>query len=93
MFVYGGVFSALYALGIVLLGERFKGVDLIFAGTVFNVMWSLGAVVGPPLGGAGIALWEPHGLIVVMGAMWVLYLPIPVAAWLRGRRNGENASR
>lgn len=86
MFVYGGVFNALYAFGIVLLGERFRGVDLIFAGTVFNVMWSMGAVVGPPLGGAGLQLWEPHGVILVLGLLWALYLPVPVVAYLRRRK-------
>ena len=90
MFVYGGVFSALYALGIVLLGERFRGVDLIFAGTAFNVMWSLGAVLGPPLGGLGMRLWEPDGVIAVFAAMWILYLPVPVLAYLRRRQqHGE----
>lgn len=86
MFIYGGVFSALYAFGIVLLGEQFKGVDLIIAGTVFNVMWSAGAVAGPPLGGIGLELWEPHGLIAVLALMWLVYLPIPVVAFLRLRR-------
>ncbi len=87
MFIYGGVFNALYAFGIVLLGERFRGVDLIMAGTVFNVMWSLGAMVGPPLGGAGLQLWEPHGVIFVLGLLWALYLPVPVVAYLRRRKH------
>lgn len=89
MFVYGGVFSALYALGIVLLGERFKGTDLIFAGTVFNVMWSVGAVVGPPAGGLGMQLWAPHGILAVLATMWILYLPVPIVAYIRQRRRME----
>jgi MFS family permease len=86
MFIYGGVFNFLYALGIILLGDRFKGMDLIFAGTVFNVMWSLGGVAGPPLGGLGMELWDPNGLIAVLALMWLLYLPVPVIGYLRGRR-------
>jgi len=88
MFLYGGVFNFLYALGIILLGERFKGVDLIFAGTVFNVMWSMGGVVGPPLGGLGMQLWDPHGVLAVMALMWLLYLPVPIVAYLK-RRTGS----
>ena len=90
MFAYGGVFTALYGLGIMLLGERFRGIDLIFAGTVFNVMWSIGGVAGPPLGGLGMRLWDPHGVIAVLGLMWLLYLPVPVVAYLRHRqKRGE----
>lgn len=92
MFIYGGVFNFLYALGIILLGERFKGVDLIFAGTVFNVMWSMGGVAGPPLGGLGMQLWDPHGVIAVLALIWVLYLPVPVIGYLT-RRKGMPAAR
>lgn len=86
MFAYGGVFTALYGLGIMLLGERFKGVDLIFAGTLFNVMWSIGGVAGPPIGGLGMRLWDPHGVIAVMALMWVVYLPVPIIGYLKKRR-------
>ncbi|WP_119462475.1 MFS transporter [Rhodospirillaceae bacterium SYSU D60014] len=93
MFVYGGVFSALYGFAIMLLGERFRGTDLVYAATVFNVMWSVGSTAGPAIGGVGMRLWDPHGMIVVLVVLWLLYLPIPIISHIRRRRAGSVPDR
>ena len=86
MFVFGGMFASLYTFALVLLGERFRGADLASASVVFGVMWGVGSVAGPPIGGAGMELLEPHGLPIVIGAAFALYLPIPVWEYVKKRR-------
>ena len=86
-FVLGGVLAALYTLGMVLLGERFKDADLAAATALFGVMWGVGSVIGPPLGGIGIELWDPHGMPVAVALMLAVFLPLPVIAYIRRRRS------
>ncbi len=88
IFVFGGVFGALYSLGMMLLGERFQGADLATATTLFTVMWGIGGVIGPPVGGAGMDLWDPHGLPAAVALILLAYLPFPLASYLRARRGG-----
>ena len=85
IFVFGGVTASLYALALILLGERFKGADLASATTVFGVMWGVGSIIGPPLGGQSMELWLPHGLPLMVGILFLIYLPFPVLEFLKKR--------
>ena len=88
IFFFGGVFGALYSLGVMLLGERFQGADLAAATTVFTVMWGIGGVIGPPTGGGGMDLWDPHGMAAAVALLLLVYLPFPLVSYLRARRGG-----
>ena len=71
--VWGSVISGLYTVGLALLGERFSGVDLATANAAFVMMYALGMLVGPPVLGVGIDLWNPHGAPVVIALMLAGY--------------------
>ena len=86
MFIFGGVFSSLYMLALILLGERFKGPNLAAASALFTAIWGMGSIIGPPLGGIGMDLWQPQGLLLVVGLIFVFYLPFPIRGYLRQRR-------
>ena len=79
LFIFGGVVAGLYTVGLTLLGARFKGADLAAANGAFVMMYSLGALIGPPLSGAAMDLWDPHGLIVAMAGLLGFY--VLVAGW------------
>ena len=79
LFVFGGVVVGLYTVGLTLLGQRFRGADLASANAAFVRMYSTGALIGPPMAGIGMDLWDPHGLIVVMAGLCGLY--VAVAGW------------
>ncbi|HAC57279.1 MAG TPA: MFS transporter [Alphaproteobacteria bacterium] len=79
LFLFGGVVVGLYTVGLTLLGERFRGADLASANAAFVMMYSIGALIGPPLSGAAMDLWDPHGLIVAMGGLCGLY--VLIAGW------------
>ncbi len=85
-FLFGGVTGPLYNLGMVLLGERFRGAELARVTTLFGMMWSVGGFLGPPLAGVAMDAVGPHGLPLTIALMFVLYLPLPVASYLRARR-------
>ncbi len=86
MFVLGGLIGSLYTIGNILMGERFRGGDLAAASTLFAVMWSLGAVIGPPSGGLGLDLAPVHGLPAAICLMVFPILPVAALTYLRHRR-------
>jgi MFS family permease len=53
---------------------------------LFTAIWGMGSIIGPPLGGIGMDLWQPQGLLLVVGLIFVFYLPFPIRGYLRQRR-------
>ncbi|HUG62131.1 MAG TPA: MFS transporter [Methylomirabilota bacterium] len=83
--VWGGVVAGLYTVGLTHLGARLSGSDLASANAAFILMYSFGMLAGPALVGAGMDVWDPHGLMVVAAAFTFGYSGL--AAWriLRAR--------
>ena len=88
LMAFGGLRAGHYGLGMMLLGDRFRGADLPSATAVFGFMFGIGSVMGPALSGLAIDAWDPHGLIAAVALFHLLYLPLPLAAWFRQRKRG-----
>lgn len=89
MFLVGGILGSFYTLGLVLLGEQFRGTDLAAATAVFSSMWGVGSIVGPLVAGGAMDLLPPHGLPVALVLMFLAYLPFPVIEYVK-RRNAAH---
>jgi len=81
LFIYGGVVVGLYTVGLALLGQRFSGADLAASNAAFVVMYSLGALLGPPAGGLAMDYWNPDGLALALSATAACALAITL--WRR----------
>jgi MFS family permease len=87
-FVFGGVEGMIYALGVILIGERFKGAMLATATTMFTACWGAGTVIGPLMVGIGMDLYGPDKMALVVFLFYALYLPMPLVSYLH-RRNRQ----
>ncbi len=85
-FAFGGVEGMIYALGLMLLGERFKGPMLAAASTTFTASWAGGILLGPFVVGAGMDWFGADRMALLVFGFFVLYLPVPLIAWLRSTR-------
>ncbi len=74
LFVWGGLVLGIYSVGLTLLGERFKGADLASANAGFIMAYCMGLLAGPAVEGAALDVWNPHGLLVVLGAISLGYV-------------------
>jgi len=79
MFAWGGAAVALYTVGLILLGQRFKGAELASANAAFILMYNLGFLIGPPLAGYAMQLWPPHGFIAAIAGLTLLHALVTVA--------------
>ncbi len=62
LFVWGGIASGIYPVALSMAGDRFHGGDLVSVNAAMIIAYGLGALVGPPLGGAAMDLRNPQGL-------------------------------
>jgi MFS family permease len=62
LFVWGGTLYAFYSQGVALLGEAFAVENLASANTLFVMVYCLGGVIGPSVGGIAMDLWPSRGL-------------------------------
>jgi MFS family permease len=85
-FFFGGVEGMIYALGVILIGERFKGAMLAAASTTFTASWAAGTVIGPLLVGAGMDSFGAERMMLIIFCFFAIYLPLPVVAWIRSAR-------
>jgi len=80
--MWGGAMGGFFTVGMVMLGERYKGPDLLAANAFFVLMFGFGSMVGPTVGGTAMDLWDPHGMPAVMALTAAIFLPFA----LRGDR-------
>ncbi len=87
-FVFGGAEGMIYTLGVVLIGERFKGTQLAAATTAFSACWGVGTVIGPLLVGVGMDWFGSSSMLLIVFAIFAVYLPLPLVSWLCSTRAG-----
>jgi MFS family permease len=84
--VLGAAMTGVYAIGMVIIGEQFKGADLAAASALYGLMFGAGSILGPAVGGVVRDTLPPHGLPLSIAVMYAVFLPFPLIALLRSRR-------
>ncbi len=62
LFVWGGTLYAFYSQGVAMLGEAFTERDLAGANTMFVMVYCIGGILGPSVGGWAMDQWPQRGL-------------------------------
>jgi MFS family permease len=88
LIVWGGMTYGVYALSLTLLGERFRGTDLVAGNAAFAVMWGVGGILGPLAGGSAMDAMGPQGLPLAMAAACLLF--VVLAVYRQGRALWRN---
>ncbi|MGQ4272967.1 MFS transporter [Terrihabitans sp. B22-R8] len=91
--VWGGLVAGLYTVGLAHLGAQFRGGQLAGANAAFVMMYSMGMLVGPPMVGAGLDLWDPHGLPLTIAALFAIYVAVVGVRVASGRRKNPATIR
>ncbi len=86
MLFLGAAATAIYTIGMVMIGERFKGADLAAASALYGLMFGAGSVLGPPIGALAMESMRPHGIPIVIAILYAFFLPWTLIALLRRRR-------
>lgn len=90
LFLWGGIMGGIYTCGIALIGERFRRDELAAANASFIFTYEFGHLLGPTVAGIAMAIWDPHGLIVVAVGAGLLFA---LVASIRQARIGRMTVR
>ena len=71
--VWGGSMGGIFTVGITLLGERFRDVELVSANAVFSVLFGVGGLLGPFLTGTAMSAIGPAGFPLSLLAAVMVY--------------------
>ena len=74
--VWGGTMGATFTVGLTLVGERFRDVELVAANAVFSLLFGLGGLAGPFLAGAAMDRFGPPGFpasLLTVTAIYALF--------------------
>lgn len=78
IFLYVGVASAFYTVGLALIGERVRPGQLASANAAFIFAYGAGSLAGPVSAGAAMDAFNPWGLLMAFALFAAFYL---VVAW------------
>jgi len=72
--LWGGLAGAFYTISLALLADLFEGPELAGANAVFGTLYAAGSLVGAPVFGLSMDLWDPQGLMVAVFALIAGYV-------------------
>ncbi|MCX2561950.1 MFS transporter [Acetobacter farinalis] len=78
LFVWDGLFAALYTVAMSVVGSRFSGGDLVSVYAATSVAWGLGSFVGPGMAGTALELSPASGLPCFVALACGLFTLLPV---------------
>lgn len=85
--LWGGAMGAIFTVGLTLVGQRFRDLELVSANAMFSLLFGMGGMLGPFATGAAMDRFGPPGfpssLLAVVGA-YALFAACRQAT--RGRR-------
>ncbi|KPP82651.1 MAG: UMF2 family MFS superfamily transporter [Oceanicaulis sp. HLUCCA04] len=83
IFLYIGLASAYYTVGLSVIGERVSAGRLAAANAAFIFAYGSGSLIGPPLGGLAMDWLDPHGFLLALSLIAAIYLPMALKSWRR----------
>ena len=82
LFTWGGAFAGIYTAVLTLIGQHFRGRDLVTANVSLGMLWGIGSLVWPPLAGVAMDIRDPGGLPLVFAAGSLVFVLFASGRWL-----------
>ena len=80
LFLWGGIVAGIYPVALGMAGDRFRGGEMVSVNAAIIMAYGLGAMLGPPLGGAAMDFWNPQGLLGFFVLLFAAFLPATLLA-------------
>ncbi len=77
LFILGGAFSGLYTLALTMVGQHFRGNELVTATVAIGMVWGIGSLTGPLIAGVAMDIWDPQGLpgtLFISSLLFIIFI-------------------
>ena len=85
LFGWGGAFAGIYTAVLTIVGQHFRGRDLVTANVSLGMLWGVGSLVWPPLTGVAMDIRDPGGFPLVFTAVTLAFVLFASGRWVLGR--------
>ena len=85
LFTWGGAFAGMYTAVLTIIGQHFRGRDLVTANVSLGMLWGVGSLVWPPVTGVAMDIRDPGGFPLVFIAASLLFILFASGRWLLSR--------
>ncbi len=82
LFSWGGAFAGMYTAVLTIIGQHFRGSDLVTANVSLGLLWGIGSLIWPPFTGAAMDLQDPGGFPLVFIAVCLVFVLFASGRWL-----------
>ena len=82
LFAWGGAFAGIYTAVLTIIGQHFRGRDLVTANVSLALLWGAGSLVWPPVAGVAMDIRDPGGLPLVFAAAGLVFVLFASGRWL-----------
>lgn len=86
LIVWGGGVVGTYTIALVIMGQQFKGGDLVTATAAVGMLWGLGSLLGPVLAGVAMEIIKPHGMPLTFAVACLLFVLVAANHLRRSRK-------
>ncbi len=76
LILLGGSIGGIYIVTITLIGQKFKGAELVTANATLGFVWGIGSLLGPLVTGFSMQLLNPDGFTVTLTLASMLFLAL-----------------
>ncbi len=83
--IWGGAVVGTYTIALVIMGQEFKGPDLVTANAAAGVLWGVGSLLGPSSAGLAMEIYEPHGMPAIFAFICILFILLAIWQFKRNR--------
>ena len=82
LIAWGGAFAGIYTAVLTIIGQHFRGRDLVTANVSLALLWGIGSLVWPPVAGVAMDIRDPGGLPLVFAAGSLVFVLFASGRWL-----------
>ncbi|MCG8490613.1 MAG: MFS transporter [Sneathiellales bacterium] len=84
--LWGGAVVGTYTIALVIMGQVYKGAELVTANAATGVLWGVGSLIGPASAGYAMKIYDPHGMPAIFAIICFFFVLLSSFQFFKTKR-------